>query len=203
MIINDLQDTIMSLEDEEVAGKTEQLAYLQTNDCDCGFVEGESYFRCYWQSKTWNDSSGCVLVVNRSTPVNGEKIKVTVEFDHDCLKRNPQHSICFPIAGACESVKTIPVAHLSSTENFKKSLFYRLLQRTSLFKAISRYTANFCNVITRKIKFCFPIEDLFCNLQKLKHVSIWVCMHFKISDRRILFEINNSISFFDRLKVQR
>ena len=47
MIINDLQDTIMSLEDEEVAGKTQQLAYLQTNDCDCGFGEGESYFRCY------------------------------------------------------------------------------------------------------------------------------------------------------------
>ena len=43
MIIDYLQDTIISLEDEEVAGETEQLAYLQTNDRDCGFGEGESY----------------------------------------------------------------------------------------------------------------------------------------------------------------
>ena len=53
-------------------------------------------------------------------PVNSEKITVTVEFDHDCLERNLQHSICFPTVGACGRVIIIPVAHITSTENFKK-----------------------------------------------------------------------------------
>ena len=52
-------------------------------------------------------------------PVNGEKITVTVEFDHDCLERNPQHSICFLTVGACGRVITIPVAHMNSNKNFK------------------------------------------------------------------------------------
>ena len=55
--------------------------------------------------------------------VNGEKITVTVEFDHDCLERTPQHSICFPTVNACGKVITIPVAHMNSTENFKKVFF--------------------------------------------------------------------------------
>ena len=60
------------------------------------------------------------LTDQRHKPVNGEKITVTVEFDHDCLERDPQHSLNFPTVGACWRVITIPVAHMNSTENFKK-----------------------------------------------------------------------------------
>ena len=36
MIIDYLEDTIIGLEDEDVAGEIKQLAYIQTNDRDCG-----------------------------------------------------------------------------------------------------------------------------------------------------------------------
>ena len=117
MIIDYLQDTIISLEDEEVAEEPEQLAYLQTNDGDFGFGEGESYSDVIGWVKPEMSAAGVFqwLTGQRHKPVNGEKITVTVEFDHDCLERNPQHSICFPTVGACGRVLKIPVAHMNST----------------------------------------------------------------------------------------
>ena len=125
MIIDYLEDTIISLEDEEVAEETEQLAYLQTNDRDCSFGDGESYSNVIDWLKPEMSAAGVFqwLTGQRHKPANGEKITVTVEFDHDCLERNPQHSICFPTVGSCRRVITIPVAHMNSTENFKKVFF--------------------------------------------------------------------------------
>ena len=125
MIIDYLQYTIISLEDEKVGGETEQLAYLQTNDRDCGFGEGESDSDVIDRVKPEMSAAGVFQWVTgqRHKPVNGGKITVTVEFDHDCLERNPQHSIYFPTVGACGRVTKIPVAHINSTENFKKVLF--------------------------------------------------------------------------------
>ena len=125
MIIDYLQDTIISLEDEEVAEETEQLAYLQTNDRDCGFGESESYSDVIGWVKPEMSAAGVFqwLTGQCHKPVNGEKITVTVEFDHDCLERNPQHSLCFQTVDACGRVITIPVAHMNSTENFKKGFF--------------------------------------------------------------------------------
>ena len=120
-----MQDTIISLEDGEVAGETDQLAYLQTNDHDCGFGEGKSYSDVIDRLKFELSAAGVFqwLTGQRHKPVNGEKVTGTVEFDHDCLERNPQHSICFPTVSACGRVIAIPVAHMNSTENFKKVFF--------------------------------------------------------------------------------
>ena len=125
VIIDYLQDTIISLEYEEVAEETEQLAYLQTNDCDCGFGESVRYSDVIGRVKSEMSAVGVFqwLTGQRHKPVNGEKIAVKVEFDHDCLERNPQHSICFLTVGACGRVITIPVAHMNSTENIKKVFF--------------------------------------------------------------------------------
>ena len=59
------------------------------------------------------------LTGQRHKPVNGEKITMTVEFDHDCLERNPQHSM-FPKCRRVWKSPTIPAANMNSTENFKK-----------------------------------------------------------------------------------
>ena len=34
-------------------------------------------------------------------PLNGEKIEMILNFDHECMIRNENHSICFPVVGAC------------------------------------------------------------------------------------------------------
>lgn len=36
----------------------------------------------------------------RHRPVNNQKLSVTVYFNHDCLKHDPSHKICFPTVGA-------------------------------------------------------------------------------------------------------
>ena len=47
-----------------------------------------------------------------------EEIRISLVFDHDCMKRNPHHSICFPIVGACGSELSIPVSHIENNDQF-------------------------------------------------------------------------------------
>lgn len=49
----------------------------------------------------------------------GEKPTITVHFDHECLKRNPKHTICYPLVGACGRDLTLPVAHMQTKEQFE------------------------------------------------------------------------------------
>ena len=116
MILDYLQDTIISLEDENIAGETQQPAYLQTNDRDCGFGERESYSDVIDRVKPEMSVVGVFqwLTGQCHKPVNGEKVTVTVEFEHDYL---------FPSVSACGKVIAIPVAHMNSTKNFKKAFF--------------------------------------------------------------------------------
>jgi len=44
---------------------------------------------------------------------------IYVRFDHDCLKRNPNHTVCFPYVGACGREITLPVSHMASAQAFK------------------------------------------------------------------------------------
>ena len=39
---------------------------------------------------------------------------------HDCLVRNPEHKVCFPLIGACDRELTIPVVHMNNPEKFKE-----------------------------------------------------------------------------------
>ena len=60
------------------------------------------------------------LTGQKHKPIDNQKFKVTVYFNHDCLKCNPNHRICFPTVGACGKEITIPVAHMSSLDEFKE-----------------------------------------------------------------------------------
>ena len=46
-------------------------------------------------------------------------LTVGVMFDHDCLARNPSHTICFPLVRACGREITFPVNHMKSSEDFR------------------------------------------------------------------------------------
>ena len=59
------------------------------------------------------------LTGQKHVPLNGEKLDITVNFDHDCLTRNESHNICFPIVGVCGRVVTLPVAHMKKSDEFK------------------------------------------------------------------------------------
>ena len=51
--------------------------------------------------------------------LNGEKIQITVKFDHDCVVRNPTNSICFLLLGVSAMEVTFPVSHMKTYDDFK------------------------------------------------------------------------------------
>jgi len=46
--------------------------------------------------------------------MNGQKVKITVMFDHECRMRVPNHTICFSYVGACGMEITLPTEHMST-----------------------------------------------------------------------------------------
>ncbi|EDO39148.1 predicted protein, partial [Nematostella vectensis] len=49
-------------------------------------------------------------------------LSMTVRFDHCCKERNPKHTVCYPLVGACGKEVTFPVAHMLTSESFKDIL---------------------------------------------------------------------------------
>ncbi|XP_028514202.1 uncharacterized protein LOC110236812 [Exaiptasia diaphana] len=47
-------------------------------------------------------------------PINGEKLVIIVNFNHDCLQHNPEHKLCFPVVSACAKEITFPVEHMKT-----------------------------------------------------------------------------------------
>ena len=52
-------------------------------------------------------------------PIFNEDLTISVEFDHDCYKANPGHTICFPIVSSCSRNLTLPTQHSKSYSDFK------------------------------------------------------------------------------------
>ena len=56
------------------------------------------------------------LTGQKHKPMFEEKLTIYVHFDHECLQRNPSHTVCYPLVGACGNDLTLPVAHMNSKE---------------------------------------------------------------------------------------
>lgn len=51
-----------------------------------------------------------------------QAFKIVINFDHTCVERLPNHTICYPIVSACTNTMTIPTAHLVNYADFKDSM---------------------------------------------------------------------------------
>ena len=51
-----------------------------------------------------------------------KKLIYFVRFDHEYMVHNPDHSICFPLVGACGKEITFPICHMNDYDNFKNVL---------------------------------------------------------------------------------
>ena len=116
-----LQDFVIRIEDSTVTGYTEELAYGHddTEDQQGGGskTEGVSKVQCADISP-----SGLLgwLTGQKHRPIDGDKLLISVKFDHECVQRNPHHTICFPMVGACARSLTLPVVHMQEEENFRR-----------------------------------------------------------------------------------
>lgn len=51
-----------------------------------------------------------------------EAFKIPVYFDHTCMLRMPNHTICYPVVSACTHTITFPSAHCVRYEEFKENM---------------------------------------------------------------------------------
>jgi len=132
-IMDNFQDFVMALEDENISGYSEALAWsendgLNDDDGDDGAKSCESVDVTPAGVLGW-------LTGQRHRPVNGDHLYISVHFDHECLMNNPKHTICFPRVGACSKDVTFPVAHMGTPEEFKKVFLLALCKGNSFAKA--------------------------------------------------------------------
>ena len=62
------------------------------------------------------------LTGQKHVPLNGRKMVIMIYFDHECKTRDPKHTICFPLVGACGMQITFPVAHMVDPSEFHTNL---------------------------------------------------------------------------------
>eukprot|EP00794_Sanderia_malayensis_P010443 gene10443-11536_t len=67
-------------------------------------------------------------------PLDGAEVNICVLFDHECMDRNPNHKICFPVVSACAKEITLPIAHFKTSEEFN-SLFSLAVSRAKSFES--------------------------------------------------------------------
>ena len=131
-VMDNFQDFLATVEDKNITGYTEALAWKENNVTD----ESDDNEALKYQAV---DVSPCGvlgwLTGQKHRPVNGEQLSVKVHFNHDCLERNPQHTICFPQVGACSRELTFPVAHMTDSKEFEHVFLLALCKGGAFAKA--------------------------------------------------------------------
>lgn len=136
-IMDNLQDFLFNLEDEAVTGYAQAIAWAaevvssdqtlsgapDTNVAEDDLAEFQSpHENGDDKFEMANLTPAGVfgwLSGQQHKPLNGIPLAVTVEFDHECMSRNPKHTVCFPTVSACSRVITFPVAHVTESTQFR------------------------------------------------------------------------------------
>ena len=104
-VMDSFQDFLISLEDEQkISGYTEALTWNYDDGEDRRSERQQSDKQPAEEFQTADVYVAGVLgwlTGQRHRPIDGDPLTIIVNFDHDCLDRNPQHTICFPRVAAC------------------------------------------------------------------------------------------------------
>ena len=99
-VVDHFQDFLLSLEDENITGYSAPIAWNYAEDSqlqDRAEFPGESSEIEKFHSPELT-ASGVMgwLTGQRHREMNGKKVQITVNIDHDCKIRAPNHTVCFP-----------------------------------------------------------------------------------------------------------
>ena len=116
-VMDSFQDFLISLEDhEKVTGYTEAVSW---NYDENGIGGSEISLPDSTPTEEFQTADITVagvlswLTGQNHRPMNGDPLTIHVNFDHECLNRNPKHKICFPCVAACrrDRVNSSSVSH--------------------------------------------------------------------------------------------
>ena len=117
-MMDTFQDTLNAFEDKEVAGSDTTIAWnYDDDDCEDSGQKEEPVLES--PVLTIPGVFGW-LTGRQHKPIIGERPTITVLFDHECMNRNPKHSVCYPLIGACGRTITLPVSHMQDPEMFRE-----------------------------------------------------------------------------------
>ena len=117
-MMDHFQDTLNAFEDEHMTGYLTAIAWRDFKD-DSEDSEKEDEEKGKANPESFENPSLSIpgvmgwLTGVQHKPINREKLRITVSFDHECLQRNPKNTICFPQVSACARRVTFPVAHIA------------------------------------------------------------------------------------------
>ena len=116
-------DFLLSLKEENITGYSAPIAWNYAEDSqlqDRAEFPGESseIEKFHSPELTASRVMGW-LTGQRHREMNGKKVQITVNSDHDCKIRAPNHTVCFPYVGACGMEITLPNAHMTNYEDFR------------------------------------------------------------------------------------
>ncbi|XP_049340494.1 uncharacterized protein LOC111196516 [Astyanax mexicanus] len=77
-----------------------------------------------------------------------QRFRIVVRFDHNCLDRMPDHTICYPIVSACTKTITFPTAHLNNFEEFQQNLFDSVRCGSGFYRIFLNYSLAFSSSLT-------------------------------------------------------
>ena len=125
-VIDNFQDLLMRMEDENMTGHSEMMAWnhedkLQDEEpCETHHSDKEESLEHFHSAELTPSGVLGWLTGQQHRPVNGDNLAITVMFDHDCVQKNPKHSVCFPVVSACSRLVTLPVNHMRDPEDFTR-----------------------------------------------------------------------------------
>ena len=92
-VMDNFQDFLAIVEDNNITGYTEALAWKKNNNVTDESDDNEA---AKYQFVDVSPSGVlCWLTGQKQRPVNGEQLSINVHFDHDCKERNPNTPSAF------------------------------------------------------------------------------------------------------------
>ena len=130
--LDNLQDFFISLEDTLVPGYSTAVAWKYDEEENVN-INTEELFEMPEMSV--KGVMGWLTGQRHKHILPKEKPSITLNFDHDCLLRNPNHTTCFPLVGACGRELTISVVHMCESGKFKEIFVMAYCKGQSFAKA--------------------------------------------------------------------
>ncbi|XP_078354414.1 uncharacterized protein LOC144639023 [Oculina patagonica] len=135
-MMDNFQDFLMALDEGPITGYDCPVAWNYSEDHPGDILEPntEGSFEKFDTAELTSAGVMGWLTGQKHRQLNGQKVEIIAKFDHECLMRNPSHTICFPLVGACGMEITFPVNHMKGYDAFKNVFLLALCKGQAFAK---------------------------------------------------------------------
>lgn len=106
------QDTLFQIEDNAIEGYEVPLAEKDSYEIDENIDKNEPCVKFATPEVSVPGVMQWLTGQDHKSFMQNE-IKISVNFDHDCMSRVPGHTICYSVVSACPMELTFPVLHIT------------------------------------------------------------------------------------------